>query len=285
MTSSSDSAAIPAALYARKSADETLSSSSDTGNQVREIREWASKNGFSIVEEYVDEGVKGWTMDRPGINGIKAAIHARDCKFKALIISAWDRLSRDIGDAFLLTGELEAYGIRLISVRQGEASDENSKLGRDLYFLIAKRENAARGGHVLAGQKRWAGEGYSMGGTPPYGYKRKCVEDEKGVVRVRYEIDENKAAVVRKIYAWHASGTGPAEIVRRLNDSGIPSPTPPKPWSIQCVTRILFRPAHQEKYRGNMVFNCRKNHKRYKKMTDNPPEEWVVCPEAHEPII
>jgi DNA invertase Pin-like site-specific DNA recombinase len=49
---------IPAALYARKSADKQLSPSSDTGNQIREIREWATAHGFEIVEEYVDDGIR-----------------------------------------------------------------------------------------------------------------------------------------------------------------------------------------------------------------------------------
>jgi DNA invertase Pin-like site-specific DNA recombinase len=277
-------AGIPAALYARKSADEDLSPSSDTGNQVREIREWAPAHGFTIVEEYIDEEMKGWTMDRPGIRAIQAAIREKPCKIQALIVSAWDRLSRDIGDAFLLTGELEAYGLRLISVRQGEATDENAKLGRDLYFLISKRENLTRAGHVLAGQKRWASEGYSPGGTPPYGYRRAHAKDAKGVERVRYEIDPEKAAVVRDIYTWYAAGVPSPGIAEKLNAAGIQTPVKGV-WNSQRVLRVLFGRTHQDKYSGAMIFNRRRNNKRYRRSLPNPPEEWIICDDAHAPIV
>jgi DNA invertase Pin-like site-specific DNA recombinase len=275
---------IPAALYARKSADEELSPSSDTGNQVKEIRDWAARHGFVIVEEYVDEGLKGWTMDRPGIRAIQKAIREKSCKFKVLIVSAWDRLSRDTADGLLLTGELEAFGIRIISVRQGEASDENSKLGRDLYFLLAKRENLARAGHVLAGQKRWASEGYSPGGVPPYGYKRAHVEDAKGVMRVKYEIDPEKAAVVRNIYTWYAKELTTGTIAEKLNAEGITTPQGCT-WKDRHVWRVLFDHLHQEKYTGKMAFNHRRNNKKYHVSTAKEPEEWITCPNAHEAIV
>lgn len=275
---------IPAALYARKSADESLSPSSDTGNQTREISDWAVKNGFAIVEEYIDEGVKGWTLERDGLKALREALRSRHRKFKAVIISAWDRLSRDIGEAFLLLGEFDAYDVRIISVRQGEALDENAKLGRDLYLLIAKRENAARGGHILAGQKRWAAEGYSVGGEAPYGYRRKRVEDAKGVMRVKYEVDPDKAEVVRNIYRWYAEGLRIAAIARRLNEAGIAT-SKAGLWNEQRVIRILFRRAHREKYLGRMTFNHTRNHKKFKKATMKPTSEWIAAPNAHEAII
>ena len=275
-------AAIPAALYARKSADETLSPSSDTGNQVLEIQTWASENNFEIVAQYIDEGVKGWTLERPALEKLREAIRSRNKAFTAIIISAWDRLARDIGDAFLLLGELEAYNTRVISVRQGEAKDENSKLGRDLYFLLSKRENSARGGHVLAGQKRWASEGYSPGGEPPYGYRRKHVTDGKGVVRTKYEPDPEKVQTVQNIYLWYMNGFKIAEIAKKLNDLGT---LPPKKgsWNALRVMRVLFR--HQAKYQGIMTFNKTRFHKKFKKSTPKPPEEWISCPNAHEAIV
>jgi DNA invertase Pin-like site-specific DNA recombinase len=275
---------VPAALYARKSADEKLSPSSDTKTQVREIREWAPAHGFEIVEEFVDDGVKGWTLDRPEICAIQAAIRERPRKFNAIIISAWDRLSREIGDAFLITDELEAYGIRIVSVRQGEAVDDNSKLGRELQFIIAKHENASRGGHILAGQKRWASEGYSVGGAVLYGYRRQHVQDAKGVLRVKYEVDPAAAKVVRDVYTWYAEGENARKIAERLNALGIPTPRDKK-WNEQAIYRLLFRRSHQEKYCGAMTFNRSKNSKRYKRSTPKPNTEWVICENAHPAIL
>lgn len=245
---------IPAALYARKSADETMSPSSDTGNQVEEIKLWAEQNGFTIVAEYIDEGVKGWTIDRPGLKAIKSAIREKPRRFDALIVSAWDRLSRDVGDAFLLTGELEAFGVRLISVRQGDPQDENAKLGMAMYFLLSMLENKTRGGHTLAGSKRWASEGYAPGGSAPFGYYRKRVKDTKGVERVRYAPDTEQAGIVRDIYRWYADGSLLTHIARKLNNMGIAT-VRGKGWSANSIFNMLFLPNHRDKYLGGSIHN------------------------------
>ena len=52
------------ALYARVS---TLSGQQDPEMQLRELREYVSRRGLTIVEEYIDAGVSGSRESRPGI--------------------------------------------------------------------------------------------------------------------------------------------------------------------------------------------------------------------------
>ena len=45
--------------------------------QLAELREYASRRGWKIVGEYVDEGVSGSKESRPELNRLMADVHRR----------------------------------------------------------------------------------------------------------------------------------------------------------------------------------------------------------------
>ena len=55
---------IPAALYARVSSDRQDVDLSVSA-QLRALRDYADKNGYEVVREYVDEAESGRVMNRP----------------------------------------------------------------------------------------------------------------------------------------------------------------------------------------------------------------------------
>jgi DNA invertase Pin-like site-specific DNA recombinase len=269
-----------AALYARKSADESLSPRSEVQTQVKEIHAWAEKNDFEIVAEFVDDAQKGWDMTRPQLQAMMTeALKKKERRFQSIIVADWDRFARKMSAASMIE-ELESVGVEIISVRGGRARTRNERIGRDASLFVAQIENEIRGGHILGGQIRWASEGYSPGGKVPFGYRKSRVEDARGNIRVRYEVDTATAAVVRLIFSWFASGTPLTEITRRLNERGIPSPRG-KQWSRSTVFKILQNP----RYTGDMIFNRTRVSKRFKRATPKPKNEWIICKNAHEAII
>jgi DNA invertase Pin-like site-specific DNA recombinase len=56
---------MKAALYARVS---TSNRGQDTDLQLRELREFAKRRGWTVASEYVDEGVSGSKDSRPELN-------------------------------------------------------------------------------------------------------------------------------------------------------------------------------------------------------------------------
>ena len=60
---------IPAALYARVSSDRQDVDLS-VAAQLRALREYAERNGYSIAREYVDEAESGRISDRPHFHEI-----------------------------------------------------------------------------------------------------------------------------------------------------------------------------------------------------------------------
>src|ERR1039457_4184355 len=73
------------ALYARVS---TLNGQ-DPEMQLHELREYATRRGWSITREYVDNGVPGSKESRPELNQLMADAHRR--KFDAVLVWKIDR--------------------------------------------------------------------------------------------------------------------------------------------------------------------------------------------------
>ncbi len=80
-----------AVLYARFSSDHQREESIDA--QIRAIREYASKNGFMILGEYIDRAKSATTDNRPDFQRM---IKDAECgKFDMIIVHKLDRFSRD----------------------------------------------------------------------------------------------------------------------------------------------------------------------------------------------
>ena len=127
-----------------------------------------------------------------------------------------------------------------------------------------------------------------------YGY-RKDPENKH-----HWLIDEEAAAVVRRIFRLTIEGNGPYEIARILFDDHVETPAVyfgkqnkgvwkskeefPNPynWSGFIVGKILSKP----EYMGHTV-NFRSHKESYKDKTSvpNPQEEWLIFEDTHEAIV
>src|SRR5918994_6769856 len=56
-----------AVLYARVSTDEQAEKGYSISDQLRALRDHAAREGYDVVEEIVDDGYSGATLDRPGL--------------------------------------------------------------------------------------------------------------------------------------------------------------------------------------------------------------------------
>lgn len=81
-------------LYARYSSD--LQRESSVEDQFRICREYAERQGWTIINSYSDKAVSGASLRRPGIDAlITEAAHG---SFDIVLAEAMDRLSRDQED-------------------------------------------------------------------------------------------------------------------------------------------------------------------------------------------
>lgn len=122
----------------------------------------------------------------------------------------------------------------------------------------------------------------------PYGYLRNAAA-------ASYDIDEDTAPVVRRIFALRSEGVSFNAIAKQLNQEHIPSPAQLRYlrgmnssaayrdalWSRATIRKIVG----SDVYIGNRTYGkVSRNHLNEKKKRQ-PTEQWTVIPNAHPPII
>ena len=279
------------ALYCRLSQDDMLDGESNSiTNQKAILKKYADDNGFRNTVFYVDDGVSGTTFERDGFKAMMADIEAG--KVGIVITKDLSRLGRD----YLKTGELiemifPDYDVRYIAINDNVDTfkSENELLAFKNIFNDWYARDCSK--KIRAVFKAKGQSGKPLATSAPYGYKKS--ENDKNV----WEVDEEAAEVVRRIFHLCIEGYGPSKIANILTNEGIPTPTAyaqskgrdisrqnvqTHRWDNRTIACILEKP----EYCGHTV-NFRTHVKSYKnkKKVRNPKDDWLIFENTHEPII
>lgn len=212
-------------IYARYSSQ--LQNPRSIADQFAACRARAQQEGWEIVGEFSDAAISGAAgiddAQRPGLAAMLARIEERRTSpvaIQQVLTESTDRIARHQGDAFAVRELLEHAGARLFTLMDGEV-DEITGTIKGLLDARTRKDLAAR---VRRGHRGNIAEGRATGGVA-YGYRRVPKLDDKGEpVRGLREIDEETAAIVRRIFAEYDAGRSPKQIACDLNDEGIPAP-------------------------------------------------------------
>ena len=130
--------------------------------QLRELREYAERRGWQIVEAYTDTGVSGSKDSRPALNRLMADACRR--KFDSVLVWKLDRFGRSLRHLVNALAELEALGIAFISL--GDNLDLGTPSGRLMFQIIgamAEFERALIQERVRAGLRNARAKGKRLG--------------------------------------------------------------------------------------------------------------------------
>jgi DNA invertase Pin-like site-specific DNA recombinase len=149
------------ALYARVS---TFAGQSPE-MQLVELREYAERRGWHVVEEYVDHGVSGAKESRPALNRLMT--DAKQRQFD--IVACWklDRFGRSVAHVVVALADLEALGIAFVSLKDN--LDLGTPSGRFMFQIIAafaELERAMIKDRVKAGLQNAKRKGKRLGRPP-----------------------------------------------------------------------------------------------------------------------
>lgn len=210
------------ALYARYSSDNQRDASIE--DQLRQCRERAAREGWTIVEAYSDRAVSGASLIRSGIQSLLADAQAG--RFDMVLSEALDRVSRDQEDVAGIFKRLRFASISIFTLSEGEINELHVGLKGTMNALFLKdlaiKTHRGIRGRVEAGK---------IGGGNAYGYRVVHQLDARGEpIRGERAIIEEQAEIVRRIFREYVAGKGPQRIAADLNREGILSPTG-KRWS------------------------------------------------------
>ena len=281
-----------AALYCRLSRDDNMDSESNSIQNQRKILQKAAKDkGYTDTIFFVDDGITGTTMKRPGFQKMLAAIEAG--YISAVFVKDLSRLGRNYIEVGKLTEEFfPLHDIRLVAVSDGVDSDEGEDDFTPFKNIMNEyyAKDISKKRRIVNKMKGNAGVPLS---PPPYGYI-KNPDDPRFWV-----IEPEAAEVVRRIYRMALEGYGLAETAAQLAADGVVNPTyywrsrgtsrggskstvEPTKWGHTTVKKILTL----QEYCGDVI-NFKSYSKSYKmkKRIENPEENRAIFLNVHEAII
>lgn len=281
-----------AALYCRLSRDDNMDTESNSiQNQKKILQKAAKEKGYADTLFFVDDGITGTTMKRPGFQKMITAIEAG--YISAVFVKDLSRLGRNYIEVGKLTEEFfPEHDVRLIAVSDGVDSDEGDNEFTPFRNIMNEwyAKDISKKRKIVNKMKGNAGIPLSQ---PPYGYI-KNPDDSRFWV-----IDPEAADVVRRIYDMALEGYGLAEIANALGVDGIVNPTyywrskgvnrsgskstlEPTKWGHTTIKKILTL----QEYCGDVI-NFKSYSKSYKmkRRIENPEENRAIFLNVHEPII
>ena len=279
-------------LYPRLSRDDNLEGESySIQNQKKLLTKTAKDMGYTNLVTFVDDGVSGVTMDRPGFNAMMAELEQGHAS--AVFVKDMSRLGRNYIEVGRLMEEFfPSHDIRLVAISDGidTAEGDNELAPIKNLFNEWYARDISKKRRISNKIKGNAGEPLS---PPPYGYT-KDPENPK-----HWIIDAEAATVVKRIYEMSLAGMGTEQIAAKLEEDEILTPraywlqkgvnrpgkgkqVPPTHWNSSSVCKILSL----QEYCGDIVnFKTYSKSYKLKKRIDNDRENWVIFKDVHEPIV
>jgi len=267
------------ALYARVSTTKQADKDLSIPDQLRQMREWCKRNGYSIGKEYIEPGVSATDDRRPEFQQMVADATLKPSPYEVIVVHSLSRFFRDHIASALYERQLNKSGVKLISITQQTSDDSAGQMARSIFGLFDEYQSKETGKHTLRALKENARQGFFNGSKPPFGYKTLELDlpAAKGKKK-RLVIDESEAPTVRRIFELYMFGLngcemGPLQIASHLGDLG--ALRRGAKWTRNRVQQILSDAA----YMGAYVFNK-------KDMRTNqvkPEDQWVHV--SIDPII
>ena len=230
-----------AVLYARVSTDEQARSGYSLAQQIEALREYSSREGYKVLEEVVDAGQSGASLERPGMDRVRDLVAAGDVW--VVLAQDRDRFAREPAYHYLLRKEFEEHGTKIHALNDRGDDSPEGELTDGILDQLAKYERVKLAERSRRGKMRKAREGHVGVATPKYGFRY-------DVARTYLTIYRPEMEVVEKVFRMAAEGLGARSIQTRLRQEGIPSPKGGEAWDTrvlrQMVASDIYRPHTRE---------------------------------------
>ncbi len=231
-----------AGLYARVSTarqeeQETIDS------QLSELRSRIKADGCELPEEneFLDDGWTGTTLERPGLDAMRDGAVAG--QFEVLYVYDRGRLSRTYAYQEIIIEELANKQIEFITLHDVSAKTPEEHVLQAMQGVFHEYERVKIAERFRRGKLHKARNGVLINGGALYGYDYIKKTDK---VPAHYEINENEASIVRRLFEWVGmERLSVYEVKKRLYDEGImPRKNLRKIWSNGTIRRLLRNEAY-----------------------------------------
>jgi DNA invertase Pin-like site-specific DNA recombinase/predicted RNA-binding Zn-ribbon protein involved in translation (DUF1610 family) len=274
--------------------DDQIGDSNSIVNQKKYLESYAEQRGYTNIQHYTDDGWSGGNFERPAWKQLVADIEAG--KVAHVLVKDMSRIGRDyLQTGFYTEVMFRQHDVHFVAIANSVDSDDQNS-NEFAPFLNIMNEWYLRD---LSRKQKTAIRVKGESGKPTtnaaiYGYKKLPGD------KYTWYIDEEAAAVVRRIFRLTIEGKGPYDIARILYKDKVETPAVyfgkqnkgvwkskeefPNPynWSGFVVGQILAKP----EYMGHTVnFRSHKQSYKDKNAVMNPKEDWMIFENTHEAIV
>jgi len=245
-------------------------------NQEQWCYETLNKNTEWIMvhEPYIDKGLSGTSVEtRPAFQ--KMMKFAMDGGCDLIVTREVSRFARNTLDAIRYVRKLKEHHVYVFFVNENINSETaDGEIMLTIMASIAQDESRKISKRVLSGQETSMKKGIIFGTGNILGYEK----TENG-----YVINDDQAAVVRKIFDLYLSGLGITKIKHELESEGIPTAAGNTIWNVSSISRILKNIT----YTGSSVYKktCTKDYLSHKRETNKNKNTYIYAADTHPAII
>lgn len=281
------------ALYCRLSQDDGPEDDSNSiQNQKNILQKFAEDHHFPNPCFYVDDGFSGGNFQRPAFQQMISDME--NGEIGIIVTKDLSRLGRNqLHTGLYIEERFPMFGVRYIAINDNvdtDSSESNDLMPfKNLFNEWFIRDTSRK---IRAVLKAKAERGERLGTRAPYGY----IKDPE---TKKLAVDDEAAAIVRRIFAMCANGNSPSQIARILKKEQVLTPTMyaytrygmnhtcldtahPYNWSDSAIANLL----ENEIYLGNTV-NMKYSTKSYKdkRRVEHSREECLVFKDTHPALI
>lgn len=217
---------MKAVIYARYSSDSQREESIE--GQLRECKEYAERNGITVLSTYIDRACPRKPDNRPDFQ--RMIKDSAKGLFDIVLVWKLDRFARNRYDSAHYKAILKKNGVKVVSAKEAIAEDSTGILLESLLEGYAEFYSVELSEKIHRGQKENALKGLNNGGGIPLGY---VLGSDK-----RLAVAPVTAPVVLEIFTRYAEGETVRAIVESLNERGLQTKRN-KPYNMNSFNAIL----------------------------------------------
>src|SRR3990170_3258998 len=159
-----------AIIYVRVSTDEQARSGYSLAQQLEALRAYCEREGYKVLEEVVDAGQSGASLERPGMDQVRDLVAAGSAS--VVLAQDRDRFAREPAYHYLLRREFEEHGTKIRALNDRGDESPEGELTDGILDQLAKFERAKIAERTRRGRMRKAREGKVLAThAPRYGFK------------------------------------------------------------------------------------------------------------------
>ena len=197
-----------AVIYARYSSDSQTEQSIE--GQLRVCNEYARTHDILVLKTYIDRAMTGTNDKRPGFRQMIEESAKKEWDY--VLVYKFDRFSRNRFETAIHKKTLKDNGVKVVSATEYVPDTPEAVIFEGMLEAMAQYYSEELSQKIRRGNNESRIKGNLTGGTLPYAYKN---------VNKKAVIVEEKAEVVRFIFAQYAKGVYVKDIIAALTEKGI----------------------------------------------------------------